>query len=115
MLTKKDIKNKQIAIYDPDRKGIFIHKDQLEGSGFKAGDKFSVKKGQRELFALTIIKDDDGDIVFDKTGIFLKRTRRVDIFLGGIFDEYVIYFEPKKPDTIKIKPLEMALKRNHFD
>ena len=115
MLTKADIKNKHIAIYDPDRKGIFIHRDQLEGSKFKPGDKFSVKKGQRELFALTIIKDDDGDIVFDKSGIFLKRTRRVDIFLGGIFDEYVIYFEPEKPGTIKIKPLEMALKRNHFD
>lgn len=113
MLTKEDIKNKQIAIYDPDRKGIFIHRDQLKGSQFKSGDKFSVKKGQRELFALTIIMDDDGDIVFDKTGIFLKRTRRVDIFLGGIFDEYVIYFEPEKSDTIKIKPLEMVLKRNH--
>ena len=112
MLTKEDIGNHQIAIYDPDRKGIFIHKDQFEGSHFKVGDKFSVKKGQRELFALTIVKDDQGDIIFDKTGLFIERTRRIDIFLGGIFDEYVIYLETEKPNTIKIKPLEMVMKGN---
>jgi hypothetical protein len=106
MVTRADIKNQHIAIYDQDRKGIFIHKDQLEGSDFKVGDKFSVKKGQKELFALTIIKDDSGDIVFDKSGVL---TRRVDIFLGGIFDEYVIFFESETPDTLKIKPLEMLL------
>jgi hypothetical protein len=110
MVTRADIKNQHIAIYDPDRKGILIHKDQLEDSNFEVGDKFSVKKGQKELFALTIIKDDSGDIVFDKSGIFVERTRRVDIFLGGIFDEYVIYFETKTPHTLKIKPLEMVLK-----
>jgi hypothetical protein len=109
MVTRADIKNQHIAIYDQDRKGIFIHKDQLEGSDFKVGDKFSVKKGQKELFALTIIKDDSGDIVFDKSGVFIERTRRVDIFLGGIFDEYVIFFESETPDTLKIKPLEMLL------
>ena len=114
MITRADIKNKHIAIYDQDRKGIFIHIDQLEDSGFKVGDKFSVKKGQKELFALTIIKDDNGDIVFDKAGLFIERTRRVDIFLGGIFDEYVIYVESEVPDTIKIKPLEMVLKGNRL-
>jgi hypothetical protein len=114
MLKKEDIKDRQIAIYDPDRKGIFIHKNQLAGSPFKSGDTFSVKKGQRELFALTIIKNDSGDILFDKTGIFINRTRRIDILLGGIFDDYVIYFEPEKPDTIKIKPLEMVLRGNQL-
>jgi hypothetical protein len=112
MVTRDDINNKHIAIYDQDRKGIFIHKDQLEDSKFSVGDKFSVKKGQKELFAVTIIKDDNGDIVFDKTGLFIERTRRLDIFLGGIFDEYVIYVETEAPATIKIKPLEMVLKGN---
>lgn len=110
MITRADIRNNQIAVYDPDRKGIFIHKDQLQDCKFKVGDKFSVKKGQKELFALTIIKDDNGDIIYDKTGIFVERTRRVDMFLGGIFDEYVIFLEADQPNTIKIKPLEMALK-----
>ena len=114
MVTRADIKNQHIAIYDRDRKGIFIHKDQLEDSGFKVGDKFSVKKGQKELFALTIIKDEKGDIVFDKSGLFIERTRRVDIFLGGIFDEYVIFFESETPDTLQIKPLEMVLRGNRL-
>ena len=110
MVTRADMKNQHIAIYDQDRKGIFIHKDQLDDSNFKVGDKFSVKKGQKELFALTIIKDNNGGIVFDKSGIFIERTRRVDIFLGGIFDEYVIFFGSEAAGTLKIKPLEMLLK-----
>ena len=114
MITREDIHNNQIAIYDADRKGIFIHKDQLGDSRFTVGDRFSVKKGQKELFALMIVKDAGGDIVFDKTGIFIERTRRVDVFMGGIFDEYVIFFELDKPDTFKIKPLEMVLKGNQF-
>jgi hypothetical protein len=114
MLTRADIGNHQIAIYDPDRKGIFIHKDQLEDSNFEVGDKFAVKKGQKELFALTVIKDSNGDIIYDRSGIFIERTRRVDIFLGGIFDEYVIYLKADQPNTIKIKPLEMVLKGNRL-
>ena len=114
MITREDIKDNQIAIYDPERKGIFIHRNQLDGSGFKVGDKFSVKRGQRELFAITIVKNATGDIIFDKAGIFIERTRRVDIFLGGIFDEYIVYFETETPDTLKIKPREMALKGNRL-
>jgi len=114
MITREDIHNNQIAIYDADRKGIFIHKDQLRDSQFKVGDIFTIKKGQKELFALVIVKDASGEIVFDKTGIFIERTRRVDVFMGGIFDEYVIFFELDKPDTFKIKPLEMVLKGNQF-
>ena len=114
MITREDIHNNQIAIYDADRKGIFIHKDQLGDSRFTVGDRFSVKKGQKELFALVIVKDEGGEIVFDKAGIFIARTRRVDVFLGGIFNEYVIFFDLDKPDTFKIKPLEMVLKGNQL-
>jgi hypothetical protein len=96
----------QIAFYDPDRKGILIHVNQLAGTPFEVGDRFSVRKGKRELFAMTIIKDDNGDIFFDKRGIFIERTRKIDVLLGGIFDEYVFYIEPEITDTIKIKALE---------
>jgi hypothetical protein len=114
MITREDIHNNPIAFYDADRKGIFIHKDQLRDSPFKVGDRFAIKKGQKELFALMIVKDEGGEIVFDKAGIFIARSRRVDVFIGGIFDEYVIFFELDKPDTFKIKPLEMVLKSNQF-
>ena len=33
---------------------------------------------------------------------------KIDILLGGIFDEYVIYIEPEIPQTIKIKALEIV-------
>jgi hypothetical protein len=102
----------QIAFYDPDRKGILIHKDQLADTPFAVGDRFSVRKGKQELFAMTIIKDGDGDIVFDKRGIFIERTRKIDILLGGIFDEYVFYIEPEIPDTIKLKALEIVRENN---
>ncbi len=108
MITRADIHNNQIANYDTDRKGIFIHNDQLKESPFEIGDRFSVRKGKRELFAMTIIKDDTGEIFYDKKGIFIERTRKIDILLGGIFDEYVIYIEPELPQTIKIKALEIV-------
>ncbi len=98
----------QIAFYDPDRKGILIHVNQLAGTPFEVGDRFSVRRGKRELFAMTIIKDDNGDIFFDKRGIFIERTRKIDILLGGIFDEYVFYVVPEIPQTIKIKALEIV-------
>ena len=102
----------QIAFYDPDRKGILIHKDQLADTPFEVGDRFTLRKGKRELFAVTIIKDDDGDIVFDKRGIFIERTRKIDILLGGIFDEYVFYIEPDIAGTIKLKALEIVQENN---
>ena len=98
----------QIAFYDPDRKGILVHKDQLEDSPFEIGDRFSLRKGKRELFAITIIKDEDGDIIYDRRGIFIERTRKIDILLGGIFDEYVIYIEPEIPLTIRLKALDIV-------
>jgi hypothetical protein len=108
MTSESNISAKRIAFYDPDRKGIFIHYDQLKDSPFAIGDRFSVRKGKRELFAMTIIKDDNGEIFFDKKGIFIERTRKIDILLGGIFEEYVFYIEPEITGTIKIKPLEIV-------
>ena len=110
MTSVPEISPKQIAFYDPDRKGMCIHVDQLRDSPFKVGERFSLRKGKRELFAITIIKDDQGDIFFDKNGIFIERTRKMDILLGGIFDEYVFYIEPEIPGTIKIKPINMVKK-----
>ena len=112
MTTESDISHRNIAFYDPDRKGIFIHKDQLNESPFEVGDRFSVRKEKRELFAMTIIKDDMGEIFYDKKGIFIERTRKIDILLGGIFDEYVIYIEPVIPDTIKLKALEIVMDKS---
>jgi hypothetical protein len=57
---------------------------------------------------MTILKDDNGEIFFDKKGIFIERTRKIDILLGGIFEEYVFYIEPEITGTIKIKPLEIV-------
>jgi len=109
MISKKIFKNKEIAVLDRDRKGIFIHKDQLKGSAFKVGDRFAIKIGSVQLFALTIVKDETGEIIFDKNGIFIRRTRRIDMLLGGIFDEYIIEIETEKPDTIAIKPLQVVM------
>lgn len=108
MTSAAEISPKQIAFYDPERKGMFIHIDQLADSPFEVGDRFSLRRGKRELFAMTIIKDEAGDIFFDKKGIFIARTRKIDILLGGIFDEYIFYIEPEIPATIKIKPLEIV-------
>ena len=53
MPSNSDISHRDIAFYDPERKGIFIHSDQLKESPFEIGDRFSVRKGKRELFAMT--------------------------------------------------------------
>ena len=108
MTSGSDLSPKQMAFYDPERKGIFIHSDQLRESPFEIGDRFAVRKGKRELFAMTIIKDESGEIFYDKKGIFIERTRKIDILLGGIFNEYAIYIEPEIPQTIKIKALEIV-------
>ncbi|MDJ0912326.1 MAG: hypothetical protein QNI95_02095 [Desulfobacterales bacterium] len=98
----------KIAFHDRDRRGIFIHQKQLTDSSFKPGDRFALKKGQFDLFTLTIIKDTEGDILFDKNGIFIERSRRVDMLLGGIFDEYVVEVEPHAPNTLQLRPLEIV-------
>ncbi|UCF92739.1 MAG: hypothetical protein JSW39_00870 [Desulfobacterales bacterium] len=109
MLAKSDIGRKKIAVHDNERKGIFIHKDQLAGTSFRVGDKFSIKRGKQQLFTLTIIKDEKGEIIYDKNGIFVERSRLVDILLGGIFDEYQLEIERERPGTIEIKPLEVII------
>ena len=114
MVSENDIAGLAIANYDSDRKGIFIHKNELADSSFKQGDRFSIKFGKQDLFAITIIKDDKGAIVFDKNGIFIKRTRRIDILLGGLYDDYVLYIETDGPGTIKLRPLEAVLKNNYM-
>ena len=114
MVTKKDVAGLPAANYDPDRKGIFIHKNQLYKSDFKVGDRFSVKVGKQDLFAMSIIRDDKGDIVYDKNGIFIERTRRIDILLGGIFDEYVLYIESDTQGSIKLRPREAVIKDNYM-
>ncbi len=110
----KDLAGLPVANYDPDRKGIFIHKNELNDSSFKVGDRFSVKLGKQDLFAITIIRDDKGDIVYDKNGIFIERTRRIDILLGGIFDEYVLNIESDTPGSIKLRPREAVMKDNYM-
>lgn len=102
----KNKKPDRIALHDTERRGIFIHTSQIGDTRFKAGDRFSIRKGKRELFSLVIVKDDRGDIVYDKNGSFIQRTRRVDILLGGIFDEYRIELDEADPDRLIIKPLE---------
>jgi hypothetical protein len=114
MVSKTDAIGLPIANYDPDRKGIFIHKNQLKQSSFKVGDRFSVKVGKQELFAISIVKNDKGEIVYDKNGIFIERTRRIDILLGGIFDEYVLYIESDTRGSIKLRPLEAVIKDNYM-
>ena len=110
----KDLAGLPLANYDPDRKGIFIHKNELNDSSFKVGDRFSVKVGKQDLFAITIIRDDKCDIVYDKNGIFIERTRRIDILLGGIFDEYVLYIESGRRGSIKLRPLEAVMNDNYI-
>lgn len=105
------LNNQEIAQFDRDRDGIFIHINQLQNSIFTVGDRFSVKKGRRELFSLRIIREEDGDILFDQNGIFIKRSRRVDILLGGIFREFVIDLGEQEKGAIIIRPLPEEIPR----
>lgn len=97
------------ALNDRDRRGILIPARQLEGSGLAAGDRFSLKKGQRELFAVTLVKDARGEILFDRSGIFIERTRRVDILLGGIFEEYRVEVIDEDPPVLKVMTQDPGL------
>jgi len=105
-MEKDGINYKELAVYDKERKGIFIHKNQLDDNAFQVGDRFSIKQNTPELFSIALVKNDKGDIIFDKNGIFIPRNRRVDILLGGIFDEYLIETNLKKRPKIILRPLE---------
>jgi hypothetical protein len=105
MTVKTTLSRRSGAIHDPERRGILIPASQLQGTPFQEGDRFTVRKGQREFFCLILQKDTDGDIVFEKYGIFIPRSRRVDAYIGGIFHEFTVDFPPEHPDRMKIKPV----------
>jgi hypothetical protein len=97
-----------IAFYEKERQGIYIHRELLQNRPFRPGDRFSVRPKPTQLFSVTIVRDDEGDIFYDQHGIFIARTRRIDILMGGIFDKYVVYFEPEEPDSIRLRPLQVV-------
>jgi hypothetical protein len=99
----------RLATHDAERRGILIPASQLEGAGLVPGDRLSVKKGQRELFAVVLVQDAAGDILFDKSGIFVARTRRVDILLGGVFETFAVEVLPGTPLRLRIRPVGVEL------
>jgi len=108
-MAKKDNRTIRSALHDRDRRGILIPVGQLEGSGLSVGDRFTLKKGQRNLFTLVLVKHDAGEIFFDRSGIFIERTRRVDILLGGIFDAYQVEIVDAVPPMLLVKTMDPGL------
>jgi hypothetical protein len=100
----------RLALNDPQRRGILIPANQLVDAPFAVGDRFKVKMGQKDLFAVLIVKDPQGDILYDRTGIFIERTRRVDMFLGGVFDTLGVEILSGDPQAIRIRPLDINIK-----
>jgi len=96
----------RIACYEEERRGIFIHRDLLQGTPFGPGDRFAILPRPAQLFSVTLVRDPAGPILFDRHGIFLERTRRLDILLGGIFERYAVLLDPARPDTLRLRPLE---------
>ena len=99
----------RLALNDPQRRGILIPASQLVDTTFTVGDRFTVKRGQRDLFALAVVPDAQGDILYDRTGIFIERTRRVDMFLGGVFDVFAVEILDGESPTLRIRPLDINL------
>lgn len=104
-----DVELNNIAFYEKERKGIYIHARLLQDSPFRPGDRFALRPRPTQLFSVTIIKDDNGDIFFDKHGIFIARTRHIDMLMGGIFDKYVVTIEADEPGTLRLRPLDVML------
>jgi hypothetical protein len=104
MSGKKLLSRALDAMYDKDRKGIFVHRDRFKDLPFDVGDRFSIHKGRQELFTLKIRKDPLGDLVMDRNGLFIPRSRRVDILLGGIYDEFILESDPRQPDGFQLRP-----------
>ena len=100
----------RLALNDPQRRGILIPASQLVDSGLVVGDRFKVKMGQKDLFAVLIVKDDQGEILYDRTGIFIERTRRVDMFLGGVFDTFGVEVQADDPPALRIRPLDINIR-----
>jgi hypothetical protein len=108
MALKKD-DAQRLALNDPQRRGILIPASQLVDTTFTVGDRFAVKRGQKDLFALAVVPDAQGDILYDRTGIFIERTRRVDMFLGGVFDVFAVEIFDGESPSLRIRPLDINL------
>ena len=104
MFSNKTIGKQNIVLFDRDRNGIFIDRDCLPERPFTIVDRFSIHKRRRELFSLKIKKDDQGDILLDKNGIFVSRIPRVDILLGGIYEAFVLDLPRDDPEVIILRP-----------
>ena len=63
----------------------------------------------KDLFALAVVPDAQGDILYDRTGIFIERTRRVDMFLGGVFDVFAVEILDGESPSLRIRPLDINL------
>ncbi len=109
MTQPHNIPTETMALYDPDRKGIFIPMDQLPASRVAVGDRYTVRPGRQEFFTLTLIKDDQGEFIVDRQGLLIRRTRRVDLYLGGIFDQFVFEFPEAQPEILKVRPLDIVI------
>ncbi len=99
----------RLALNDPQRRGILIPASQLVDTAFAVGARFMVKRGQKDLFALVIVPDGQGDILYDRTGIFIELTRRVDMFLGGVFDVFGVAIVDGDPPALRFRPLDINL------
>jgi hypothetical protein len=97
------------AIHDPERQGILLPASELAGSPFRIGDRLVIKKGQRRMFAVELIRDDAGDVIMDKAGIFIPRSRRVDILLGGIYERFGFRWIADTPPRIIVVPEHLGL------
>lgn len=97
------------AIHDPQRRGILIPAESLIGTRFEIGDRFSVRKGKQAFFTLKLVLDPKGPILFDRQGVMIERTRRVDILLGGIFDTFEIDLSEADGGVITIRPTDSDL------
>ena len=97
----------RIALYDRQRKGIFIHADQLRGTPFRPGDRFAARPDGHRLFAVALVRSETGDILYGNQGIFVARTRRIDALLGGIFERYAVFHTAARPERITLRPLEI--------
>ena len=73
------------------------------------GDRYTVRAGRQEFFTLTLARDPHGEFIVDRQGLLIRRTRRVDLYLGGIFDEFVFELPEDQPDILKVRPLDIVL------
>lgn len=102
----------RIAFHDRERRGIYIHAALLKESPFRPGDRFAVQTRKTRLFTVTLRLDETGEIVYDRHGIFLPRSRLVDMLMGGIFEKHVVTIDAGPPGAITLRPLEIVLDKN---